>query len=95
MRSTDNGLTWNTEGITGVVETNEWYSVAYGGGVWVAVSNNGQVMRSTDNGLNWTTVDAPNFNYCGAVAYGDGVFVAVAYEDSTSRTNLVMRSSLS
>ncbi|MGB4713869.1 MAG: hypothetical protein WBH26_07700 [Pontimonas sp.] len=47
MRSTDEGMPWSAVLAT---EGNNWESVAYGDGVWVAVSANGttQVMRSVD-----------------------------------------------
>ena len=68
----------------------QWTSVAYGDGVWVAVSYIGtnRVMRSTDNGASWSAVAAAENNAWWSVAYGDGVFVAVA----DTGTNRVMRS---
>ena len=57
-------------------EGNHWKSVAYGNGVWVAVSINrtnvSQIMRSTDNGVNWTAAT-------GAGATGNTFLMAVAY----------------
>ena len=100
MRSTDGGQTWSTAGITGVpsdpdfgVPSNAWNSVAYGDGVWVAVSNMGlgaasRVMRSVDGGSTWTTVAEAEANRWWSVAYGDGVWVAVSLDG----TNRVMRS---
>ena len=71
-------------------EANSWLSVAYGNGVWVAVSQSGtnRVMRSTDDGVTWTGVAAAEANSWRSVAYGNGVWVAVA----RSGTNRVMRS---
>jgi hypothetical protein len=93
MRSS-NGITW-----TGVdaSEQNQWHSVAYGNGVWVAVARSGsnRIMRSTDNGLTWSSVAAPNTNQWNAVAYGNGVWVAVAFsgtQPQNSATKQVMRS---
>ena len=81
------GVTW-----TAVVaaEQNQWFSVAYGNGIWVAVAIDGtnQVMRSIDDGVTWTTVVAAEQNGWISVAYGNGVWVAVAI----SGTNRVMRS---
>ena len=57
-------------------EGNHWKSVAYGNGVWVAVSINrtnvSQIMRSTDNGVNWTAAT-------GAGATGNTFLMAAAY----------------
>ena len=72
-------------------EANNWYSVAYGDGVWVAVASGGtnRVMRSTDDGVTWTAVAVTETaNDWLSVAYGDGVWVAVSYDG----INQVMRS---
>ena len=71
-------------------ELNDWRSVAYGNGVFVAVSATGtnRVMRSTDGGLSWNAILAAENNNWRSVAFGDGVFVAV----SGSGTNQIMRS---
>ena len=81
------GETWSPHS---AAEANDWVSVAYGNGVWVAVANTGTtpVMRSTDGGLTWTGVTVPEPNVWMSVAYGNGVWVAVA----RSGTNRVMRS---
>jgi hypothetical protein len=86
MTSPD-GVTWTSRA---AAEANTWFSVAYGDGVWVAVSVSGtnQVMRSTDDGVTWTSRAAAEANAWYSVAYGDGVWVAV----SDSGTNQVMRS---
>ena len=71
-------------------EANIWRSVAYGNGVWIAISTNGtnRVMRSTDDGLTWSAIAASEANDWRSVAYGNGVWVAV----SSNGTNRVMRS---
>ena len=70
---------------------NEWQSVAYGNGVWVAVANTGtnRVMRSTNDGVTWSAIAAAEANGWLSVAYGNGVWVAVL---ATVGTNRVMRS---
>ena len=71
MYSTDGGLNWKNDNVTGVEDTNAWYSVTYGEtstattnipagtGLFVAVASNGshRVMYST-NGINWTVTSA-------------------------------------
>ena len=71
------GTVWQT---SSAAEQNSWRSVAYGNGVWVAVSSGGtnQVMRSTNDGVTWTAVAAAAQCYWHSVAYGNGVWVAVA-----------------
>ena len=71
-------------------ENNQWASVTYGDGVFVAVASNGtnRIMRSDDLGVSWSSVLAPENNNWYSVTYGDGVFVAVAQNG----TNRIMRS---
>ena len=64
-----------------------WISVAYGNGVFVAVSYSSNTsVTSTDNGVTWTQHDMPDGDWC-SVAYGDGVFVAVSSSSNTSVTS--------
>jgi hypothetical protein len=78
VRSTSDGLTWTTQ------EISYAYSIAYGGGVFVAAGNP-QTSYSTD-GINWKPGGAARFDTTGspvrAIGYGDyangGRFVAVS-----------------
>jgi len=59
---------------------NSWNSVAYGNGLFVAVSSSGtgnRVMTSPD-GINWTLQTSAADNNWYGVTYGNGLFVAVA-----------------
>ena len=70
MTTTGNGATWISE--TSI--SSGWDSVAYGNGIFLAVSNTGKVMTSPD-GINWvqrTTSSADSWN---SVTYGNGLFV--------------------
>lgn len=86
MRSTDDGLTWATTGITGV-PASAWRSVAYANNLWVAVASSGtdRVMTSPD-GLTWTARTAAQANQWRSVAYGGGRWVAVS--DDTFANNI-------
>jgi hypothetical protein len=83
--SSNGGQNWNE-----VVMTYNYSSVAYGNGVFIALSSNKNVAaRSTDGGASWTLkslpfiiVNATERRYWKSVAYGDGVFVAVAQNSS-------------
>ncbi|GKU79846.1 pyocin knob domain-containing protein [Paenibacillus sp. L3-i20] len=69
-----------------------WGSIAYGNGIYVAVSDSGvgnRVMTSP-NGINWTLRAAPINNDWNSVVFGNGIFVAVA---SSGTGNRVMTSS--
>jgi len=70
-------------------EANQWYSVTYGNGLFVAVSLNGtyRVMTSPD-GITWTNRTAADANEWLSVTYGNGLFVATA----NTGTNRVMTS---
>jgi hypothetical protein len=66
---------------------NEWYSVTYGNGLFVAVGGSGtgnRVMTSPD-GINWTTRNSAANNAWVNVGYGDGLFVAVAVSGTGNR----------
>ena len=82
MYSTD-GINWSLADTPPA--TNNWASVTYGDGKWVAScskpngAGKGYIMWSTD-GINWTlvdnAVDAPMFE----IHYGDGMFVGVGLD---------------
>jgi hypothetical protein len=65
---------------------NEWGSVAYGNGVFVAVAANGasRVMTSPD-GITWTARTASVANTWSEVCFGAGVFVAVSLTGTGDR----------
>jgi len=86
MTSPD-GVTWTARSAT---EANDWISVTYGNGKFVAVASSGtnRVMTSADNGASWTARSAAAATVWKSVTYGNGVFVAVA----SSWSNSVMTS---
>jgi len=66
---------------------NEWRSVTYGNGIFVAVSTTGsgnRVMTSSD-GITWTSRTSAADNDWFSVTYGNGIFVAVSYTGSGNR----------
>jgi hypothetical protein len=80
------GINWSSAS-TGF--NNQWKSIAYGAGVYVAVSNVGQKIAYSPNGINWTAASFSNSNYWNSVTYGAGVFVVVG---GGSSNDLVMTS---
>ena len=78
------GFPWTARA---AAEANQWRSVTYGGGLFVAVASSGtnRVMTSPD-GITWTARTAAEANSWRSVTYGGGLFVAVA----SSGTNRVM-----
>ena len=79
------GITWTSR--TAAAD-NFWLSVAYGNGLWVAVSFFGTVMTSRD-GITWTSRTSAADNAWFSVAYGNGLWVAVS---NTGTGNRVMTS---
>jgi hypothetical protein len=84
-------LTKNPPGNEWVIRTsandNQWLSVAYGNGMFVAVAGSGtnRIMTSPD-GINWTArPSADENNGWRSVVYGGGQFVAVAWTGSAKR----------
>lgn len=68
---------------------NEWRSVTYGNGLYVAVASTGtgnRVMTSPD-GINWTSRTSAADLFWISVTYGGGLFVAVARTISATGTN--------
>jgi surface protein len=66
---------------------NQWNSVTYGNGLFVAVASTGignRVMTSPD-GITWTSRTTPVDNNWWSVTYGDGLFVAVALTGTGDR----------
>lgn len=76
MLRTEDGLNWTRHPTIGAYS---WDGVAYGNGVFVAVSIQGRTMVSTDGAVWQEAVDAPAFR---SVAFGAGLFVA--HQDSSS-----------
>ena len=71
------GVDWT---IRASAANNYWSSVAYGNGLFVAVSYSGsgnRVMTSPD-GITWTSRTSAADNTWASVTYGNGMFVAVA-----------------
>lgn len=78
--SKNNGTTWNpASGFAGYA--GGWNDIAYGNGMFVAVTSGGRAHRSTD-GVNWQSVEIgapfayPNQSIEG-ITFGNGKFVAV------------------
>lgn len=80
-------------GVATLPDTQEWSSVAYGDGVWVAVAgiyvsgSTRYAARSINNGRNWRRVTLPVSSSWQAVAYGNGVWVAVGGQTIIRSTN--------
>jgi hypothetical protein len=87
MTSPD-GITWT---IRTSAADNDWTSVAYGNGLFVAVASTGTANRVTTSpdGIAWTIRTSVADNEWYAVTYGNGLFVAVA---TTGTANRVMNS---
>ena len=80
-----------TAGIDWITQTsaadNDWRSITYGNGLFVAVSETGidnRIMTSPD-GITWTIRTTPVDNAWSAVTYGNGLFVAVSYTGTGDR----------
>ena len=56
-----------------------WYSVSYGNGRFVAVTNGTATAAYSTDGITWTAATMPSSANWVSVTYGNGRFVAVAY----------------
>ena len=86
MYSDNNGQSWTS--VT-TPYANRWSDIAYGNGVWVAVSpfnpdeEISNVIYSTDGGLNWnSTNEVLAAGAWNTVCYGNGMFIAIANQFS-------------
>ena len=78
------GTTWT---IRTSAADNQWRSLTYGNGLFVAVAGSGtdnRVMTSPD-GITWTSRTSAANNIWTSVTYGNGLFVAVAWSGTGNR----------
>jgi len=78
------GVTWTTRASAA---DNDWWGIAYGNGLFVAVAITGsgnRVMTSPD-GVTWTSQASAADNQWFGVTYGNGLFVAVGFSGSGNR----------
>ena len=78
------GITWTSRTSAA---NNDWRSVTYGNGLFVAVAatgTNNHVMTSPD-GITWTSRTSAANNVWYSVTYGNGLFVAVAITGTNNR----------
>ena len=91
--STDNGGTW-TNSSNATYDAFSWYSVAFGNGRFVALSNGAPYALYSSNGITWTQTTAFNVGKTwNAVSYVNGLFVAVngATDNGTGGQQLISR----
>ena len=62
----------------------DWHSVCYGNGKFVAIVNNSTTMAYSTNGISWTQGNMPSSEDWSSVCYGNGKYVAV-----TSNSNIM------
>jgi hypothetical protein len=80
------GTNWNART---AAEANQWQSITYGNGLFVAVADSGtNRVQTSPDGITWTPRTAAEVNTWTSITYGNGLFVAV----SDTGTNRVMTS---
>ena len=78
------GITWTTRA---AAADNDWWGIAYGNGLFVAVAITGtgnRVMTSPD-GVTWTSQASAADNQWFGITYGNGLFVAVGFSGTGNR----------
>ena len=83
ITSSDNGTTWSKYSLP---YSQTWNSLAFGSGVFVAVSNGPVYVMTSPDGVHWNAQTAPSGQWT-SVTYGNGQFIAV------SQTGKIIRSS--
>lgn len=69
-----NGLEWSVQKLP---QKKYWYSITYGNGKFVAISDIGNIAAYSNNGESWSQSTLPYSSYWRSVAYGNGLFLAV------------------
>ena len=87
IETASKGMEWTAATLP---SNKRWASVAYGGGVFVAVGN-GTAAYSTDGGKTWTAATLPSIASWFSVTYGGGVFVAVAYGSTNAALSSIIK----
>ena len=59
-----------------------FFSVAFGGGKWVALPINGSIARYSTDGITWDFASLPASKNWATIAYGNGRFVATSNESN-------------
>ena len=70
---------WSTASFDSNGNTNQWQSVAYGNGKYVALGaiGNAYLAANSTDGINWTSYSTIPYTSYSELAYGNGAFVAV------------------
>lgn len=69
------GVAWEAQTMS---SSANWWSVAYGDGVFVAVASGSAAAASSPDGVTWTARTLPSSAAWYSVVYGNGIFVAIA-----------------
>ena len=72
----------NTGGITTLPSIDDWFSVCYGNGKFVAIAYNSNKAAYSTDGIHWTATTLPSSAYWRSVCYGNGKFVAVVFNSN-------------
>jgi hypothetical protein len=78
------------------VTSMSWQAVAYGNGLFVAVSSSasGNQLMTSPDGINWTSRQSPVNNSWSGITFGNNTFVAVAGNASSINEKRIMSSNL-
>ena len=80
------GYTWTARTMP---SSSSWNSVAYGNGIYVAISStSGTIAASSPDAITWTARTLPSSNVWRSVAYGNGTFVAIADSTASAATSI-------
>ena len=73
------------ESVTAAMPTSDnWYSVTYGNGLFVAVAESSNKAAYSTDGITWTQTTLPSTGYWRSVTFGNGTFVAIAHNSNVA-----------
>ena len=84
IQVTSDGSSWTSRTMP---SSQNWTSVTFGNGLFVAVSSGGNVAATSPDGITWTARTLPSSASWSAVTFGNGIFLAVASSSNNAATS--------
>ncbi len=84
IQVTSDGSTWTARTLP---SSQNWSSVTFGNGIFLAVSSGSNVAATSSNGTTWTARTLPSSQQWSSVTFGNGIFVSVATSSNVAATS--------
>ncbi|HNI94881.1 MAG TPA: putative Ig domain-containing protein [Leptospiraceae bacterium] len=81
LQVTSDGSSWTTRTLP---LSRDWQTVAYGNGIFAAITINSTTAATSADGINWTARTLPSSTFWQSITYGNGIFVVVSANSTSS-----------